>query len=94
MDDLLLVLIVASELLSDPGNQFEWSDWRSAHDASEEIDQWIEMVKRGQKFDHRKLSLLFAPTGNIQEVSLNSGWGDQFLELAEDFDRAIKKIRL
>jgi hypothetical protein len=34
------------------------------------------------------LSILFAPTGSIQEVSLSSGWGDEFIYLSMDFDRA------
>jgi ferredoxin len=34
------------------------------------------------------LSVLFAPTGPIQEVGVSSGWGEAFLELAERFDRA------
>ena len=33
--------------------------------------------------------MLFAPTGPIQEVSLSSGWGDVFIELAERFDDAM-----
>jgi hypothetical protein len=34
------------------------------------------------------LSILFAPTGSIQEVSLSSGWGDELIHLSVDFDRA------
>jgi hypothetical protein len=35
------------------------------------------------------LSILFAPTGNIQEVSISSGWGEAFLELTARFDAAL-----
>ena len=31
---------------------------------------------------------LFLPTGPIQEVSLSSGWGDEFVALADRFDLA------
>ena len=93
MIDLLQVLIVAKGLLADPRNTFDWSHWNDMNEATREFVEWIAKVEGGQKFDRRKLSLLFAPTGNIQEVSLSSGWGDQFLELAEDYDRAIKKVR-
>ncbi|MFF5235251.1 hypothetical protein [Dactylosporangium sp. NPDC000521] len=35
------------------------------------------------------LSILFAPTGPIQEVAISSGWGDAFLEPADRFDAAV-----
>jgi hypothetical protein len=35
------------------------------------------------------LSWLFAPTGPLQEVSLNSGWGAEFLALVARFDAAM-----
>jgi hypothetical protein len=35
------------------------------------------------------LDVLFLPTGPIQEVSLSSGWGDEFLQLAERYDAAV-----
>jgi len=38
------------------------------------------------------MSVLFAPTGPIQEVSLSSGWGQGFLKLAEDFDAAVERL--
>jgi hypothetical protein len=37
------------------------------------------------------VALLFAPTGPIQEVSLSSGWGETFLELAERVDAATRQ---
>jgi hypothetical protein len=37
------------------------------------------------------LIVLFAPTGPIQEVSISSGWGNEFLDLAERFDRAVQR---
>jgi hypothetical protein len=38
------------------------------------------------------VSVLFAPTGPIQEVSLSSGWSETFLKVAERFDRAERQL--
>ena len=38
------------------------------------------------------LKLLFAPTGSIQEVSISSGWGQEFLSLSARFDEVIKRV--
>jgi hypothetical protein len=40
--------------------------------------------------DPKQFVWLFAPTGPIQEVSLSSGWGDMFLELAKRMDAATR----
>ena len=34
------------------------------------------------------VSALFAPTGDLQELSLRSGWGDELLRVAGAFDVA------
>ena len=42
--------------------------------------------------DRMDLALLFAPTGNIQEVAESSGWSHEFLALAKRFDAAIESV--
>jgi hypothetical protein len=34
-----------------------------------------------------KLEVLFAPTGVIQEISIDDGWGTKFLRVAEVVDQ-------
>jgi hypothetical protein len=38
------------------------------------------------------LEVMFAATGPIQEVSLSSGWGQDFLGLADKFDTAMRSV--
>jgi hypothetical protein len=37
------------------------------------------------------LGLLFAATGDLQEISIANGWADEFLKLAEAVDAYIQK---
>jgi len=69
------------------GNDYSWSSWEDQKDALSEIDSIITELENGSFPDIR---ILFAPTGPIQEVSLSSGWGDEFLELAYRFDQAYE----
>ena len=84
-DRLLSVLADARALLARPGNDFSWSRWDNAREAVVEMDQLAA------KPSVQELRLLFAPTGPIQEVSLPSGWGGDFLLLACRFDAAIEQ---
>lgn len=56
-----------------------------------ELGQHIEEIKVGNLKNLKKLQVLFAPTGPIQEISLDNGWGERFVELAGKFDKLIQQ---
>ena len=89
---LIEVLREAREYLARPGNDFVWSSWDSRDDALRQMDGYITRVESGDIPSRMELTLLFAPTGNIQEVAESSGWGREFLTLAERFDAAIESV--
>jgi len=86
------VLREAREFLARPGNDFVWSAWDSRDDALRQMDGFITRIESGDMPARMDLTLLFAPTGNIQEVAESSGWGREFLTLAERFDAAIESV--
>lgn len=90
-ETLLRILRDTRVLLALPDNDFAWSTWDNAAAALAELDGFIADIEAGRRFDRPKLSLRFAPTGDIQEVSVSSGWGDQFCLLAECFDSAFAR---
>ena len=83
----------ARDLVARPDNDFAWSSWRDTEDALEEIDSVLSRLQRGEIPALLEMSVLFAPTGPMQEISLSSGWGNRFLGLAEEFDAAIGDAR-
>jgi hypothetical protein len=84
--DLVDVLLEARSLLAREGNTFDWSSWEDAEAALREVDELLTVVSDGRP----PRTVLFAPTGPIQEVSLGSGWGDEFLALANRWDAAVR----
>ncbi len=88
--ELVAVLRRARELLALPGNDFWWSSWKDASAALREIDRHIAVVERGRLPPRTDLTVLFAPTGPIQEVGISSGWADAFLAVAERFTAAAE----
>lgn len=89
---LIDVLRQARELLARPDNSFLWSSWDSHADALRQIDGFITRIEAGDMPARTDLTVLFAPTGDIQEVAESSGWGREFLALAERFDAAIQSV--
>lgn len=89
---LIAVLREARGLVARPGNDFSWSSWDDARAAVEELEGLVRALEAGERPARIDLDVLFAPTGPLQEVSLSSGWGEEFLALAERFDAALAKF--
>jgi hypothetical protein len=85
VDDLLAVMLEARRLIALPENDFSWSSFIDQKSALEEIDEIISDLEEGTAHA-RGVAVLFLPTGPMQEVALSSGWGDEFVALADRFD--------
>jgi hypothetical protein len=96
MDDarreLLHILIDARDLLARSENCFDWSSWEDSDEAFREIDDLMATIEIDLLPSKLALSVLFAPTGPMQEVSISSGWADEFLALASRFDAASARV--
>jgi len=55
----------------------------------ETIETELARIQAGKKLDKQLLKTLFAPTGAIQETSIENGWGDDFLILAGVVDKYL-----
>ena len=71
-----------------PNNNYRWSTWKGPEDALRELDA-IEKTIAGGSVPTRALKLLFAATGSLQELSVSSGWGNEFLRLATRCDTIL-----
>jgi hypothetical protein len=54
-----------------------------------DLDRGILALESDSKPDCRKLTLLFAPTGNLQEMSMANEWAQEYLALSARFDDLI-----
>ena len=85
---LITIFEAARTLVARLDNDFLMSSWRGTQDAVEELDQILSALRSGVVPPRENLSVLFAPTGPLQEVSMRSGWADEFEALARQFDAA------
>ena len=85
--ELIDVFEKARELVSREGNDFSWSTWEDRDAALVEINAILTALGAGDVPPYAKV--LFLPTGPLQELSLSSGWGDEFISLANWFDEAL-----
>jgi hypothetical protein len=89
--ELANVLREARAFLALPSNDFTWSSWEDAAAALAELDRQIAVIEGGLLPPKLDLAVLFAPTGSMQEVSLSSGWAQEFLVIAARFDTVAQR---
>ena len=59
--------------------------------AKEYVSEIINKIDNKLEIDIDELKLLIAPTGNVQEISIDNGWCEEFIKIAEKIDVIIGK---
>jgi hypothetical protein len=49
--------------------------------------------KTGKLSKLNQMVILFLPTGSLQKIAMDNGWGDEYLVLAKSFDQGLKECR-
>ncbi len=91
-DEVVDVLATIVRILKLPGTDVAWSRYQSGEEAVDDINRHIGRLRRGDPSHIDDLTVLFAPTGSLQEIAINSGWGEAFLDLSARFDRAVEAV--
>ncbi|QQO07619.1 hypothetical protein [Breznakiella homolactica] len=53
------------------------------------ITESIKAINRNKEIDKEKLLYLLLPTGSLQEISIENGWGEEFLKLASKVETLV-----
>jgi hypothetical protein len=48
-----------------------------------ELEEQLDKRKKSQPVDIERIRFLLAPTDSIQEISIDYGWGREFLEISK-----------
>lgn len=88
--ELVGILEEAKVLMHRYPGDYSWSSWIDDAQALEEIDGMIERLRMGEVPAHQ-LNVVFAATGPMQELAMQSGWSEEFLSLANRIDLALSE---
>jgi hypothetical protein len=77
-EESIKVLQEVIELLQRPETEVMYSQYNSAEEAITDLDDHLSRLLEGDISKIQELKLLFAPTGSLQDISIDSGWGDRF----------------
>lgn len=77
------------ELLECPDVDVIWSSYDNPEQVISDIKTIENSILNGDIKAIDKMKFLLAPTGDLQEISISSGWGDEFLEIADTIEIAL-----
>jgi hypothetical protein len=90
---MIAVLATANVFLARSGND-GWPDVNPP-EASTTVSELVAHVLDPDSAPLPKYwNLLFAPTGDLQEIAMSNGWHDTYLKLAEEFDKLARLLKL
>jgi hypothetical protein len=61
----------------------------TVEDAKNVINEILNEIDSNGNIDKGKIEYLLAPTGCLQEISIDNGWGREFLTLAENIEKMV-----
>ena len=70
----------------------ESSAWAglSVEEVIRQLEGELDRARNSQPIDLKQLGLLFGPAGSLQEISIDNGWANGFLEISKIMDRYTK----
>lgn len=75
----------------DNSEETYWSPL-TPNEVKEIIEKEVQHLIDGQVVNKEQLILQFLPTSTLQDISIDNGWGDEYIVLSSKFDKLIDKI--
>ncbi len=90
-NELIELLTELKKRISDDSD-VAWTRFNTVQELRDHIDDFISRLQHGDKDVLNEINIDFAPTSTFQELSISNGWSDDFMKLADQFDRIYKGI--
>lgn len=68
---------------------FTWSPYSSSDELIEILNNIILKLRNRDYSCRDQISLLFAPTGALQEIAIDSGWSETYMKLSSVIDENL-----
>ncbi|HEY1196898.1 hypothetical protein [Flavobacterium sp.] len=70
-----------------------WTNYNSAEELIAEINIIDNLVREKNRKGLEALEYLFAPTGTLQEISMQNDWIQEYLNLSSKFDTLYENLK-
>ena len=91
-ENLIKLLNKIIELVSTRDTNMVWSTYDTKEVLILELKNYIQRLQNNDFSPIEQLINLFLPTGDLQEIAISSGWGEEYLSISKKFDVLIQVI--
>jgi len=91
--DKLIEIIEVIKGKITPETDIVWTHYNSVDKLNIDLSNLIQGIRTNDVATFSKLEILFAPTGSFQELSIDNGWGEEFIQLSKIFDHQIEILK-
>lgn len=77
------------KLLLRPETDVSWSNFNCVDEVLNKISALENDINNRKTDSFNELLFLLAPTADLQEISISSGWAEEFLDIAEKIEKQI-----
>lgn len=88
--DATEILLKVRDKITDDSDMV-WTSFETADELRKEIDGFISRLNHADKEVVKDIYVHFLPTSTFQEHSMQNGWTEEYMKLAERFDRIYDK---
>ena len=89
---LINLLGEIKELIRTQDTNMVWSSIDTKEELLRELDTYIQSFQNNDFSSIEQLVVLFHPTGDLQEIAISGGWGEEYLSISKKFDELIQVI--
>lgn len=86
IDEIIKIIEVIKTKVSDSSDMV-WTGYDSGKGLRDELDGYIKQLKTNDISCLTELQKHFLPTSTFQEHSISNGWADEYIHLANQFDK-------
>lgn len=88
-EEIIKIVDTVIEIVTTNEQDIVWSYYDSVSDLVADLNDIKKRIGNSEKRWRIELTLLFAPTGALQEIALSSGWSEKYLKLASRIDYLV-----
>jgi hypothetical protein len=89
---LINMLDEIKEIIRTRDTNMVWSTFDTKEVLILELENYIQRLQNNEFSPIEQLIGLFLPTGDLQEIAISSGWGEEYLSISKKFDDLIQVI--
>lgn len=93
MDREIIYLLTEIKAKITDDSDVVWTRFNTVDELREHIDNHILRLNEGDKKVINDINVDFGPTSTFQELSIQNGWGEDYIVLASKFDRLYDRYR-